>query len=61
MNGTAFDTLAAANALRDAGFEDRRPKRSPESYATPSAPEDTIDCATGAELLARVEGAAGHA
>ena len=24
MNGTAFDTLAAANALRDAGFEDRQ-------------------------------------
>lgn len=24
MNGTAFDTLAAARALRDAGFEDRQ-------------------------------------
>ena len=24
MNGTAFDTLAAAKALREAGFEDRQ-------------------------------------
>ena len=24
MNGAAFDTLAAAKALRDAGFEDRQ-------------------------------------